>query len=136
MLAPPSRTTPSTAPTACCCGCGWRSPTAAPSPPATRCCGAPPKPVPRAAASAKRPRLSGSSPRPSGYLGVGEAELATLGKIVDLFEAFAEIEFERFPFGPAEMRCAQRVGHLEKRMVATSDRLLIVDVDSGIARSA
>ena len=55
---------------------------------------------------------SAASPRPPLHLWVGEAEGVALGEGGDLFEAFAEIEFEGLPIGPAEMRQAQGVGHL------------------------
>src|SRR5262245_4882558 len=66
-------------------------------------------------------------------LRVGEAQRLALLERHDLLEGLAEIEFEIVPPGPAEMRCAQRVRHLQKRVVAAGDRLLLVDVDRRIA---
>ena len=54
----------------------------------------------------------------------------------DLLERLAEIELEIRPFGPAEMGHAQHVRHRQERMVAADDRLLLVDVDGGIAGPA
>ena len=54
----------------------------------------------------------------------------------DLLEALAEIELEVVPLGPAEMRRAQHVVHLQERVVAAGDRLLLVDVHRGVAGPA
>src|SRR3982074_3170292 len=48
-------------------------------------------------------------------------------------ERLAEIELEVIPLGPAEMRRAENVRHRQERMIAAGDRLLLVDVDRGIA---
>jgi hypothetical protein len=54
----------------------------------------------------------------------------------DLLERLAKIELEVVPFRPSEVRRAEDVGHRQERMVAVQDRLLLVDVDGGIAGPA
>ena len=54
----------------------------------------------------------------------------------DLLERLAKIELEIVPFRPSEVRRAEDVGHRQERMVAVHDRLLLVDVDGGIAGPA
>src|SRR4051812_3629289 len=88
-------------------------------------------PGPRARAASSNtsgcnPATGRSLPRPPGNRRVGEAQLASLGEGDDLLEAFAEIQLERLPFGPAQMRRAEDVRHLQQRMVAAGDRLLLV----------
>src|SRR3982074_3202962 len=65
-------------------------------------------------------------------LRVREAHLAALLEGHDLLERFGEIELEIVPFGPAQMRRAQHVGHGEQWMVPRGDRLLLIDVDRRI----
>ena len=69
-------------------------------------------------------------------VGLPSRERLALLELDDLLEALAEIELEVVPFRPAEMRRAQHVVHLQKRMVAAGDRLLLVDVHRRIARPA
>src|SRR4029077_3984459 len=51
----------------------------------------------------------------------------------DLLEALAEVELEVVVLGPAEVRRAKDVGHGKERMVRRH-RLLVVDVERGVAR--
>src|SRR5262249_26813983 len=67
------------------------------------------------------------------HLRIDQPHLAAVLECHDLLEAFPEVELEIVPFGPAEMRRAQHVVHFQERMVAVDDRLLLVDVDRGIA---
>src|SRR5262249_47770629 len=54
----------------------------------------------------------------------------------DLLEGLAEIEIEIVPFGPTEMRHAQRVGHFQQGVIAAGDRFVLVNVDSGVTGPA
>ena len=83
--------------------------------------------------STAKVELSGSA---SLHLRVGEAERLAGGEGDDLFEAFPEVEFERLPIGPAEMRHAQNIRHLEERVVSANDRLVLVDIDRRRAGTA
>src|SRR6185369_14966353 len=74
--------------------------------------------------------------RPRLHRRVAEAERLALLEPGDLLEALAEIKLEVVPLRPAEMRRAQHVVHLQERMTAAGDRLLLIDVDRGIARPA
>src|SRR5262245_21203675 len=68
------------------------------------------------------------------HVGIGQPQwqAALIGD--DLLERLAEVELEVVPFRPAEMGRAQHVRHRQQRVVAVDDRLLLVDVDRGIAR--
>src|SRR5690349_21207292 len=70
------------------------------------------------------------------HLRIDQPHLAAVLERHDLLEALCEVELEIVPFGPAEMRRAQHVRHLEEWMVAVHDRLLLVDVDRRIAGAA
>src|SRR5687767_1914956 len=67
---------------------------------------------------------------------VAQPQRLALLELDDLLEALAEIELEIVPFRPAEMRRAQHVRHFQERMVAVDDRLLLIDIDRGVARPA
>src|SRR5439155_16830814 len=54
----------------------------------------------------------------------------------DLLKRLPEIELEVRPFGPAEMRRAENVGHGQERMIAVHDGLLFINIDGGVAGSA
>src|SRR5262245_9672340 len=79
---------------------------------------------------------SSSSPRPRLHVRVAEPQRLALLELDDLLEALAEIELKIVPFAPAEMRRTQHVRHLQVRVIAVDDRLLLIDVDRGIAGTA
>src|SRR4249920_389013 len=67
-------------------------------------------------------------------IGHSQRQAALIGN--DLLERLAEIKLEIVPFRPSEVRRAQDVGHRQERMIAVHDRLLLVDVDGGVAGPA
>src|SRR5262249_62329529 len=70
------------------------------------------------------------------HLGIPEPHRKALLIRDDLLERLAEIKLEVRPFGPAEMGRAEDVRHGQERMVRVGDRLVFVNIDGGIARSA
>src|SRR5579872_4625725 len=86
----------------------------------------------RAAQSRRRatePIESGARP----HLGVREAQLCTFLVGCDLLERLGKIELEIVPFGPAEMRQAERVRHGEQWVIAADDWLFLIDIDRCVA---
>src|ERR1700732_3655809 len=54
----------------------------------------------------------------------------------DLLERLTEIELVVRPFGPAKVGCAQHIWHGEERVIAVHDRLMLVNIDGGVAGPA
>src|SRR5215472_15444715 len=50
----------------------------------------------------------------------------------DLLEGLAKIEIEIVPFGPTEMRNAERVRHFQQGVITPEDRFLFINVNGGV----